>query len=197
MQDYITLSHALTKLFHPLVEVVIHNLETEKIVHISGSLSQRKAGDDSLIHKQKLLDEDYLDSIVYEKLGVRGTPMKSVSILLPSSQHPQYMMCINVDISMFEQIKSISEMFMGNTSPKPASLFKNDWQEKLHQGMFDFITEKSWSLTQLTTKQKKDIVRYLFEEGAFEQKKAADYIAEALNLNRSTIFNYLKEWRAL
>ncbi len=195
LATYITLSNTLEKFFHPLVEVVIHDLSTEKIIHISGSLSKRKVGDDSLLEKNLLLKETELDKIIYEKRGIAGQTIKSVSILLPSIQKPTYMMCINADVSIFETLHSISSLFVGNTHPKPASLFQNDWQEKVHQAIFDFVTKNSWNITHLSLKEKKEVIRHLFESGAFEQKNAADYIADALDLSRTTVFNHLRSWR--
>lgn len=80
---------------------------------------------------------------------------------------------------------------------QPESLFKNDWQEKLHITIHDFLQKQRWNFDLLTNQQKKEMTKHLFNSGAFSEKNAADYIARVLQLGRATIFKYLKEWRNL
>jgi len=47
----------------------------------------------------------------------------------------------------------------------------------------------------LGNKQKKAMVKHLYDNGAFLEKNAADYIAKILNMGRVTVFNYLREWK--
>ena len=187
---YTPICNALVLLFNPLVEIVIHDLSSETICFVSGHLSKRKVGDHSLLNKNDI--EKNLSQITYPKLNFDGRLIKSISVPLDN----QWLMCINCDVSVFTQLQQLSETFLQpNQTVMPDSLFKNDWQEKLHQGIHHFINEHDWHFNQLNHRQKKEIVYYLFQQGAFSEKNAADYIANALDLGRATIFNYLKNWR--
>ena len=185
---YISISNAIVLLMKPLVEVVIHDIKSETIVYIEGDLSKRKIGDPSLL---ETLYND-LDKTVYSKLNFDGRLIKSISIPLED----RWLMCINCDVSIFTQMQGISQQLLKTTNEsQPQSLFKNDWREKLHISIHSFLKRKSWTFENLSGIQKKELVKHLFDNGAFFEKNAADYIATALNMGRATIFKFLKEWR--
>lgn len=189
LSNYISIANALVLLMKPLVEIVIHDLESDSICHISGNLSKRKIGDPSLLGED--LDAD-IDKIVYAKLNFDGRLIKSISV--PLSQ--KWLMCINCDISVFNQMQLLSQHFLHQPEEEiPTSLFKNDWQEKLHRAIHFFVNEQHWSFETLKGSQKKELIKYLFEIRAFDEKNAADYVANVLNMGRATIFKHLKEWR--
>jgi predicted transcriptional regulator YheO len=52
-----------------------------------------------------------------------------------------------------------------------------------------FINERKWLFKELNNRQKKDIIRNLYESGAFVEKHATDYVARTLSLGRATVFN--------
>ncbi len=188
--DYIPLCNALVLLLKPLVEVVIHDLKTGTICYIEGTLSKRKVGDPSLLNASDI--EEHLDLIVYPKINFNGRLVKSISVLLSD----ELLLCINCDVSIFEQMQSLSKQLLTTTyRTGPESLFKNDWQERLHHSIHAFLTKNDWHFDCLTQAQKKELVHYLFINNAFHEKNAATYVATALSMGRATIFNYLKEWK--
>ena len=188
IQHYIPLCSAMVRLMDPLIEIVIHDLSSDTIAYIEGGLSTRKVGDPSLLGGAVF--EDNLDKIVYSKKGVDGRALKSISVPISAC----FLICINCDTSIFHQMEAMASAFL-QTSSKPQSLFQNDWQERLHTAIHTCLAHKGWSFPTLTNRQKKDVAHHLFEEGAFHEKRAPDYVASALSLGRATIFNYLKEWR--
>lgn len=188
----IQLCDALVHLMQPLLEIVIHDLGNESICYIKGNLSKRKAGDPSLLDKASLQSEE-LNQVTYPKLNFDGRLIKAISVPIDD----QYLVCINCDISIFHKMQQLALTFTitDNNATAPNSLFKNDWQERLHTSIHNYLQQQSWHFDTLRPTQKKAIAHHLFQLGAFEEKKAADYIAETLSMGRATIFNYLKEWR--
>ncbi|MCH9757364.1 MAG: PAS domain-containing protein [Gammaproteobacteria bacterium] len=187
---YIPILDAVVLLLDPLLEVVIHDLDASTICYIRGNLSKRCVGDPSLLDCNNL--EKDLGYITYLKLNFDGRLIKSISVPVDD----KFLICMNCDISIFKQIQKFSESFtMSHESNMPNSLFKQDWQEKLHVVIHDYLNEKSWCFDDLSQKKKKDVVYYLFQQGVFVEKNAADYIASVLKMGRATIFNYLKSWR--
>lgn len=188
---YLPFCNAVVLLLEPLVEIVIHDLHSGRICYINGQLSQRHVGDPSLLENEVL--ETELEQITYPKINFDGRLVKSIS--LPVDE--QFLICINCDVSVFSQMNRLSQTLL---TPKqaqmPESLFKNDWQEKLHHVIHAYLNQKSWPFDSLNQKQKKELVYYLYQQEAFTEKNAADYIANTLGLGRATIFNYLKSWRA-
>ena len=187
---YVPVLNATVLLLDPLLEIVIHDLASGTICFIAGDLSKRQIGDASLLDDEAL--EENLPHITYPKLNFDGRLIKSISV--PTDN--QFLICMNCDISIFKQIQTFTESFtMSSESNMPNSLFKQDWQEKLHLVIHAYLNKKAWVFEALNQKQKKEVVYYLFQEGAFKEKNAADYIASVLKIGRATIFNYLRAWR--
>jgi predicted transcriptional regulator YheO len=198
IDSYIPLCQAIVTLLDPLVETVIHDLMTDRIVFIAGRLSNRQVGDPSLLELTVPYEnlEQQIDQIIYPKLSADGRLIKSISVPLQESREIKALLCINCDVSLFSQLQNLASSLLGRGQrTQPEILFKKDWQEKLHWVLHEKIKEYDWNFSQLTSGQKKNLVQHLFKIGAFEEKKAADYIADILNMGRATIFNYLKELR--
>ncbi len=187
---YIMLFDSIVNLMDPMIEIVIHDLDSETIFYINGKISNREVGSSSLLNRKDL--EADIEKVIYPKLNFDGRLEKSISVRL----NDKYITCINCDISIFSQMEKICHQLSAtNADVQPESLFKNDWQEKIHITIHSFLKERGWRFDGLTGSQKKKLVEKLFTLGAFNEKKAADYIASSLNMGRATIFNYLREWR--
>lgn len=196
ISDYIPICNAIVSLLKPLVEIVIHDLQTDKIIFIAGNLSERNIGDQSLLDIDINEIEKEIEHIIYPKLNFDGRLVKSISVPLKENEQIKLLLCINCDVSVFSQMQSLSQILLPNLEvEKPNMLFKNDWQERLHLSVHNSLKEKNWSFEALVPRQKKILVHELFIAGAFAEKNAADYIAKILNMGRATLFKYLKEWR--
>ena len=188
LSHYIPICDAIVLLMHPLVEVVLHDIESNHIVYINGSLSKRKIGDPSLLNKEGLQS---VNQIIYPKINFDGRLVKSVSTVLER----KWLLCINSDVSVFSKMQDLSHIFLQSNGSQPKALFTNDWQEKLHVSIHDYLQQHNLSFDFLNNAHKKAIAKNLFDLGAFTEKNAADYVANSLNLGRATVFKYLKEWR--
>ena len=187
ISHYEALFSALVRLMQPLVEIVVHDLRSQTICFIEGELSRRSLGDPSLLQADELLEN--LDKIVYPKLNFDGRLIKSISVPLGK----KWLVCINCDVSVFNHMHNLSEQFLAEQkTPMLESLFKNDWQEKLHVAIHSFLEQRSWNFNTLSHAQKKLVVQHVYALGAFQEKNAADYVAKVLKIGRSTVFNYLK-----
>lgn len=186
------LCNAFVELLSPLVEVVIHDIVKNEICYISGSLSGRNIGDPSLLEPE-LLTQSSWSAQRYSKRNFDGRLVKSISIPFEDNK----LICLNCDVSVFQTMKKLSDNFLelGSAQSKPKALFKNDWQEKLHVAIYEYLTEYNWEYSRLNNKQKKQLLLHLYQLGIFEQKNAADYLAKHLSMGRATIFNYLRAWR--
>lgn len=196
ISEYIPICNAIVSLLKPLVEIVIHDLQSNRIIFIAGDLSKRKVGDSSLLDIDNEAIEKEIDRIIYPKLNFDGRLVKSISVPLKENDHLKALLCINCDVSIFSHMQSLSKIMLPSIEvEKPNMLFKNDWQERLHLSIHNFLKEKTWNFESLVPSQKKIIVHELFIAGAFNEKNAVDYIAKILDMGRATLFKYLKEWR--
>jgi D-arginine utilization repressor len=190
-QNLFDLLDAVHLLFSPLAEIVVHDQRTQKNVYIAGSLSGRKVGQDSLLASDVSTAQDY-QRVVYPKVNFDGKLVKSISV----KWDDETIICINCDISQFETLKSFCEKILINQNQfQPQSLFQKDWHEKIHVALHHFLAQENLSFRHLKQKDKRKFLKVLFDQGAFEEMGAADYLAEKLEMGRATIFNYLREWR--
>ena len=187
LSSYIPICDAIVRLMDPLLDIVIHDINQNKIAYINGKLSKRKVGDASLLDADEL---KHIDQIVYPKVNFDGRLIKSISVILED----KYLLCINCDISIFNKMQDLSSALLQMRN-QPQSLFANDWQEKLHISIHGFLQKNNLSFDHLSQNDKKALVKHLFDLRAFHEKNAADYVAKVLGLGRATVFKYLKEWR--
>ncbi|KTD35699.1 YheO-like PAS domain protein [Legionella nautarum] len=191
LTNYIPLCDAMVLLMEPLLELVIHDLESDTILYINGGLSRRQVGDPSLLDKDGI-DKQDIGKKIYQKINFDGKLIKFTSVVLED----RWLLCINVECSLFSKMKELAEIFLKiSDSSAPKSLFINDWQEKVHIATNEYLQKHELEFAHLNAANKKALVQHLWELGAFNEKKAADYVAKVLKLGRATVFNYLKEWR--
>lgn len=197
LQQYVPLADGVATLLSPYAEVIIHDLSTEEIVHISNGFSKRDKGFPSQLEGMVLNPgQDVIGP--YEKINWDSRRLKSVSMVLRDTQgEPAGLMCINLDISVADELNRMLTAFIspGQGIPQPADLFRNDWHEKVNTYIHSWAQGQQKSVQSLDRKDKRTIVENLYEQGAFNNPKAHDYIAGILNLARATIFKYLKQRR--
>lgn len=191
-ETILQLCDAIVELFSPLAEVVIHDLDKNGIYYIKGELSNRAIGDPSFLDLAQIKNQHWANQR-YSKHHIDGRLVKSISIPYPENK----MICLNCDVSIFQSMRTLAEKFLENPQHQNQAdkLFKNDWQEKVHVAIHQYLTEQHWQLSQLNSQQKKQLLHHLYQLGVFEQKKSVDYLAKQLSMGRATIFNYLKAWR--
>lgn len=194
LKEHFSVAEAITLLLHPHAEVVIHDLKTGKIAAIYNNFSKRKVGDESLI--EDLPDSAELPDVfpVYTKMNWNGRTIKcSTATLRDKNKKPVGLMCMNLDVSMWEEFRHLLDQWLGASSAQPEVLFKDDWRERINLYVSDYLKEEGIALRSLSKEGKQDLIKALHREGAFKAKNAAAYVADVLDLSRATIYNYLKD----
>ncbi|MCB6185103.1 PAS domain-containing protein [Leeia sp. TBRC 13508] len=198
LETYIPIADAISSLFFPNVEVVLHDLASQEVVYISNNLSKRKIGDPAGLDAIGFTPDAKVIG-PYEKLNWDGKKIRSVSVVARNANaEPKLLICINMNVSVFEEARNALDLFLSITKvqPQPESLFKDDWQERINTFLHHWLKENQSSLSTLSQAQKRELVSALYAEGAFHAKHSAEYIANVLSLGRATIFKYLKALRA-
>ncbi|MNB70103.1 MULTISPECIES: helix-turn-helix transcriptional regulator [Pseudomonas] len=199
LDNFRAVADAIATLFFPHAEVVLHDLRTQKVDYIANNLSKREIGDDSSL--EDMLSEDVSDRNIgpYEKLNWDGQKIRSLSTVLRDSEgRPLAVLCINLNISLFENAKAALDLFLSPSKliPQPDSLFRDDWQERINTFLHAWLRERQLSLNLLTRDHKRELVLALHAEGAFKGKSASNYVANVLNMGRATVYKHLKEMKA-
>lgn len=67
-----------------------------------------------------------------------------------------------------------------------------NWQERVEGLIIEIQYKHKFLLRQMTKSEKKKLVQELKQEGAFDYRYAAEFIAQKLEISRATVYNYLK-----
>ncbi|GLZ85856.1 transcriptional regulator [Pseudomonas sp. BN414] len=196
LDNYRAIADAIATLFFPHAEVVLHDLRTQKIDYIANNISKRCVGDDAALEDLFSEEVDERNIGPYEKLNWDGQKIRSVSTVLRDAQGaPLAMLCINLNISMFEAAKAALDLFLSSSKliPQPDALFRDDWQERINTFLHNWLRQRQLGLNLLTRDHKRELVLALHAEGAFKGKSAANYVANVLNMGRATVYKHLKE----
>ncbi|KMN82709.1 putative transcriptional regulator YheO [Chromobacterium alkanivorans] len=195
LSRYQSIADAIATLFYPYAEVVLHDLATQSVAYIANNFSKRELGDDSGLDEL----ENTPDATVigpYEKLNWDGRQLRSISVVLRDDAGAALgMMCVNLDISVFEGARAALDLFLSGSKlvAQPALLFEDDWQERINRFIHGWLQQRQLSLSILNREHKRELVEALLHEGAFRGKNAANYVANVLGMGRATVFKHLKE----
>jgi predicted transcriptional regulator YheO len=186
------IAEAISVLLFPHLEVVIHDLNTGKIAAIFNNFSKRVVGDSSLLDD---IDPDARDVFPsYIKTNWDGRKVKSVTAVIKDlAGKPIALMCMNLDISKWEEMHHFILDLIKPVTACPEYLFKNDWREKINIYVTNYLKQKALRLESLDKSEKRSLLLALQKEGAFDTKNSASYIADVLQISRATVYNYLKE----
>lgn len=191
---YKPVAEAISVLLFPHAEVVLHNLKTGLIGAIFNNFSKRAVGDESLLDEMGQLSDSQDVFPPYFKTNWDGRKMKSVTAVLRNQAgKPIGLLCINLDISKWEEMHHFILDLIKPTTEMPDFLFKNDWREKINSYVSTYLKQHALRVESLDKSEKRKLLLALQKEGAFDTKNAASYIADVLQISRATVYNYLKE----
>lgn len=190
------LCDAISKLFYPNVEVVMHDLTSKKLVYISNAFSKRRVGDPMIndIKDFSSLKDDWIGP--YDKVNDDGKKLKAVSTIIKNTKNePIGLICINYNIAPMETLFETLKGFLNfdESTQKPSILFSQNWKEHTNQTIDRFLSEKNISLSALSTPEKKELISFLYDEGIFEIRNVVTYLCTILTISRATLYNWLKE----
>lgn len=186
------------KLLYPYAEGAVHDLREGKIVALFNNISRRKIGDPSVVTELSVEVKDFPDVFEpYYKTNWDGKKLKCTSITVrDESGAPIGLVCINFDTTVFEDLNIKLDTFLtlpGQGGLNPVEQFAVDWRKQVAAFIQDYVQKNNVALSALSKKEKAALVGQLYDHGLFNYRDAAAYIAQMLNVSRTTIYNYLKE----
>jgi predicted transcriptional regulator YheO len=192
---------AIVELFHPFVEVAVHNLKEGKIAALYNCISQRKVGDNSPLQELKVKTENFPDHFSpYYKQNWDGTALKCTTITLRSSKGtPVGLICINMDVSTFQEGFRLLQRFLTTKeeAKNPVEIFGAHCEEQVDCIVESYLDEHRLNISRLNRTQKREVVQRLYEKGVFNYKNAANCIAKKLKTSRATVYNHIKTFSSL
>ncbi|CNI35743.1 MULTISPECIES: helix-turn-helix transcriptional regulator [Yersinia] len=194
LSRYQPIADAIATLFYPYAEVAIHDVASQSLIYIANNYSQRELGEDSNLSD---LQFDQHSQVIgpYQKRNWNGRQLRSISTVLRDDQgQPIGLLCINLDITVFESAKAALDMFLSGhqLQPQPDVLFQDDWQERINTYIHNWLQQQQLTLATLNSVSRRMLIEALYQQGAFNGKNAAGYVAKILGIGRATVYNQLK-----
>ena len=174
--------------------MVLHDLRSQRVDYIANNLSKREVGDDSALEDMLEGDSDERNIGPYEKLNWDGQKIRSVStVLRDAAGQPLAVLCINLNISLFESAKAALDLFSpSKLIPQPDALFRDDWQERINTFLHGWLRQRQLGEPADPRAQARTGPGPA-RRGRVQGKSAANYVANVLNMGRATVYKHLKE----
>jgi len=156
----------------------------------------RKVGDESLLEDNHDFGAGPDTLGPYPKMNWDGKKLKSITSVLRDKRGKAHgLLCINLDVSGFDQLKKLAALFLGDTllQEQPAPLFEDDWREKINVFVQKYLQENQKTISNLSQSEKSKVVVLLHRQGAFKGKNAASYVGDVLGISRATVYKYLND----
>lgn len=188
---------AIVELFHPFVEVAVHDLNKGQLITIYHNISQRKVGETSPLQELHVSTNNFPDFFApYYKKNWDGRSLKCTSVTVRNNKgKPIGLICINMDASFAQDAQKLLDMFLKTNADagNPVELFGSQCEEQTTHFIEQYLKDKNLSLNHINKKQKQELVQHLYHKGVFNFKNAAPCIAQCLNISRASVYNYIKK----
>jgi predicted transcriptional regulator YheO len=209
LRSYIPVCDALAKMIGPHCEVLIHDLThpLHSIFYIvNGHLSGREEGDSvgPLFKEFIQTAQNNHDMLVNYYYFEQGKPFKDTKVLIRDGDGRAIgCLCVNIMIEEYLQALDVLQRFcdtvpLQHYGEQASNDEKND-DLNISRMVKDFIANACMELRKTTDKptkeERKEMVRFLEEKGIFCVKGAVDWVAEAMEISRFTVYNYLDQIR--
>ena len=180
---------AITLLFHPHVEVVLHDLGSGRIARLWNPISGRRPGDESLIGPGF---SGRSEAVIgpYEQVDVRGHRITSVSVPVDEAR---MLLCINFDRSALDGAVGVLLSLGAARVAQPTELFARDWRARVNETIADWCASRNLVARDLDRNSRRELVKHLDHDGVFDTRNAAEHVATALGVSRATVYNLRKE----
>jgi predicted transcriptional regulator YheO len=189
--DVAATAAAVTTLFHPHVEVVLHDVNKDRVVAIWNAFSARKPGAESLLDPALLADVPPGQVLgPYEQVDRHGRRLSSVSVRVDQGR---LLLCFNFDRSALDSAALVLAAFAAPRVEKPEALFHRDWRAHLNGLIDDWCRERDVTRTALDRGDRLALVGDLVDRGVFDTRNAAAHVAVALDVSRATVYAMRKE----
>lgn len=193
---------ATGRLFPDYVEVVLHDLTTQKIAFIENVFSNRAIGDDSLVCIDELERDADDNGVVgpYEKINSDGTSLKSITTIIRNEEHKAIgLMCVNFKTTSFklasELLNSLTQLPTQQAEQSPKSLFQGDWREQVNSIIRQTLITLNTTLVAAKRSDKKAILEAIEQAGVFGIRGSSNYVAQTLGISRANLYEILRNIR--
>lgn len=193
--DVAAAATAITTLFHPHVEAVLHDVARDRIVAIWNAFSARKPGDESLLDPQ-LLANVPLGQVLgpYEQVDRRGRRQSSVSVAVDEGR---MLLCLNFDRTAIDSATLVLSAFAAPRVEQPGALFHRDWRAHVNGLVDEWCRQRGVARSALSRDDRLALIAHLDQHGVFTTRNAAAHVAATLDVSRATVYALRKATQGL
>lgn len=180
------------------IEVVLHDLKTDRIVAIEGVFSNREIGDASLVDLKTLTSSTERDVIgPYAQENWDGEMLRSISVTLYGNDaEPIGLLCVNTKTAALSAaanlLASLTEI---NAMPKPQALFNLDWRQTINSTVSKTLTNRRTTLVAAKRSDKIAVLTALETANIFDIRGSHQYVIKILGMSRASFYKLLKTVR--
>ncbi|WKY46867.1 PAS domain-containing protein [Eubacteriaceae bacterium ES3] len=213
VKDYIPMVNFLAKVLGPNTEIVLHDLRNyeESIIAIeNGHISGRKVGGPvtdlvlGIVKNREYDDSDYVAN--YTGKTKSGNLLKSSSFFIKDAQGSIIgMLCINTNISVYMELqKQLGELInygmdqklvSGDNNENAVAAIEENFSESVEDitlGSIEAVlADYDIPPERMSSDEKMEIVKKLFDKGIFLIKGEVSRVAEYLKVSDATLYRYL------
>ena len=186
-------------------EVVLHDLRRlpNSIVAMAGDMTGRSVGGPATDLLLRKAAAGTLDTTVgYETRMPDGRTLRSTTVVVRDEQGTAIAaLCINSDVMIWQAVKAIAESMLPSQAPVHKDAQKPSEDEKFFQDIDELarhllaeaIDAAGAPVDLMQKRHKIAVVNDLKDRGFFMLKESVEMAAQALQVTRFTIYNYLNE----
>ncbi|MCR5330370.1 MAG: helix-turn-helix transcriptional regulator [Lachnospiraceae bacterium] len=195
------IAHAIAVQFGSNCEVLIHDLQTDKlsssIVYIeNGHVSNRKLGDGPSHIVLEALNSDpaeLKDRLGYHTQTKDGRTLKSSTIYIKDDEgKARYILSINLDITgLVMAAGALSSLTATAETANEAEKITNDVNELLDDLIERSVKPFGKPVAYMTKEEKTQAIRFLNDSGAFLITKSGDKVSKYFGISKYTLYSYI------
>lgn len=198
---YVQVASIVAEMFAPDLEVIVHDLrnpDASIVAIFNGHVTGRKIGDATSDLGRKRLRGEVPDRIVnYKNESPTGDQMRSSTLAIRMPDGALLgSIAFNFRLTAFYDFSKFLNTFLqGNQYDfleTKESFFFNTPKEEIREVYLQFLIQKGWQGHTLSSSQKREVVRFFYQQGHFNKRGIVTEIAELLKLTRATVYRYLK-----
>jgi len=197
VRQFAPVAQAVALLLGPYAEVVLHDAVIDQILAVWNPMSDRAAGDPSLLGELADLSPSASDVFgPYEKLLADGRRLSSVSAVLRTADGAlSAVLCINLDRTPLDQAVAVLSALAAPTSPRPKPLFEHDWPDRIRQTVGAYVRASGRPVDRFTRDDRLQLLQDLDESGVMAVRRIMPVVATALRVSRSSVYSLLADMR--
>ncbi len=198
----VRLASMMVRTLGPFCEVAVHDFSDmdHSLIHIEGSLTGRRVGAPVAGLLTKALrrsGHEVEDAIAFSSTTPAGLTLKS-SVCFLRNRRGEVVgaVCLHFDLTDLERFQGVLHgllRFENASDKEPTNIFPACASDASYSIIETAIRKAGKHPAAMNRQEKKQFVRMMDEEGAFQIKGMVQHLAKAMRISIYTVYNYMRQ----